>query len=161
MSLTAQKVDAIARMLLSETIAEGQKAKAELQRLMSISQETQDTETTTQIHKLLTEIGVPTCNAGHSYLIEGIRETIRDPDALKGTTLPGGLLERIAEKCGAASSYAVERGMRESIAAAWDHGNHNFQEEHFTVLSSITLTPTVRNFISRAANIVRLRMEQQ
>lgn len=161
MSLTSQKVDAIARILLSEDPATYTRAREELERLMIQSPGEQDSDVTVQIHRLLTEIGIPTCIIGHAYLVEAIRETVEDPQVLNGITLSGGLLDRIAKKYGAVSISAVDRGMRACILNAWNHGNHEFQSEHFTVLSPITFVPTVRNFISRAANIVRLRMEQQ
>ena len=161
MSLTALKVDAIARILLSETIGESQKAKAELRRLMEEPEEVKRETETSRIHKLLAQVGVPAHTAGYRYLMMAIQEAVADPLVLLNTTRPEGLLTRIAEKLQAKSWYSVERGMRQCIESAWTYGNDAFQREHFPVVSPTTMVPTLLEFISRCANIIRLQMEEE
>lgn len=161
MSLTAQKVDAIARILLSESPADYQKAKSELQRLMECPEEVQRDTVTSLIHKLLSQVGVPTYTVGHMYLVAAIQEAVDDPLTLVKVSCPGGLFPRIADKFNAKSQSSVERGMRQCIEAAWNYGNDKFQREHFPVVSPITMAPTLLEFISRSANIIRLQMEEE
>ena len=161
MSLTALKVDAIARILLSETIGESQKAKAELRRLMEEPEEVFRETVTSRIHKLLSQVGVPTYTVGHMYLVAAIEEAVADPLTLVKVSCPGGLFPKIAEKFNAKSQSSVERGMRQCIESAWTYGNDAFQREHFPVVSPITMVPTLLEFISRCANIIRLQMEEE
>lgn len=160
MSLTAQKVDAIARILLSEDAMTSLQAKQELRLLMEKPDEALGIAKEVRIHKLMAEIGVPTNTVGHTYLVEAISIVIDDPIAMNGISCSGGLLEQVGSKYNRAST-AVERAMRWSINYAWDQGNHEFQSKNFPVVSPITLIPTLTSFISRAANIVRLQMSQQ
>lgn len=161
MALTEQKVDAIARILLSQDVHEIAQAREELRWLMDCPPELRKRNVTAQIHKLLNEVGVPTHLNGHAYLVDAIHAVIDDPQALINVGNAGGLWQRIGENHGGKSIKAVERGLRSGIEAAWNHGNHEFQAQHFTAISPATMVPTVLNFISRAANIVQLRMEQQ
>lgn len=160
MSLTKQKVDVMARILLSKDPGEWRAAREELERLMNCPDEVQAENTIRQIHKLLAEIGVPTSTVGHNYLVDAISTVVSDPNAMTGISKPGGLLEQVGQRHGRKSD-AVARAIRISIEHAWTHGNREFQDEHFKVRSSITLAPTMVGFISRAANIVRLQTGPQ
>ena len=137
------------------------RAKKELKRLMECPEEVYRDTVTSLIHKLLSQVGVPTYTVGHMYLVAAIQEAVTDPLTLVKVSCPGGLFPKIAEKFHAKSQSSVERGMRQCIEAAWNHGNDAFQREHFPVVSPITMVPTLLEFISRCANIIRLQMEQE
>ena len=160
MSLTAQKVDAIARILLAENSLELARAKKELQRLMECPEEVRTETITARIHKILAQIGVSTSTVGHRYLVDAIQAAVEGPAIMTHITKPGGLLDTVGSKYGR-SADAVSRAIRVSIENAWNYGNHKFQEENFPVLSPTTLVPTMAGFISRAANIIMLQMEQE
>lgn len=156
MSLTARKVDAIARVLLSEIPEDYEQAMDDLRRLMESPDDAEDLDITVRIHDLLAKVGIPCSARGHTYLVDAIIATLEDPLVLEGITSSGGLYDQIGERYGK-SNAAVQHAMRDSIQFAWDHGDQEFQNRYFPVVSSVTLVPTILNFISRAANILKFR----
>lgn len=159
MSLTEQKVDTIARILLSESPADYDLAMDDLRRLMESPEEVRTETVTALIHKLLAQVGVPTSTVGHMYLVDAIRIVVEDPAIMRHITQPGGLMDKVGGIHGR-SADAIARAIRISIENAWNHGNHEFQDAHFPVRSPTTLIPTLAGFISRAANMIMLQMEQ-
>lgn len=161
MSLIEQKINTIARMLLSQDEASREQAREELEQLIRAPETQPEPDCTALIHQLLAEIGVPSGLSGHAYLADSISAAVNDPLVLDGITKPGGLYEAIGARYGK-SPTITERGIRNCIETAWMKGDSEAQAKYFgTTLKSKTLFPSNRNFISRMANIVRLQTKRR
>ena len=158
--LMSKKVDAIARILLSETPADYDLAMDELQQLMTQSEDILPDRITLKIHNLLAELGFNTRQTGHIFLAEAIKITVADPMATLGMTCPNGLLEQVGAKfCRTADT--AERAMRKSIEWAWNHGSQEVQNKYYTIISPNTFAPTLSYFITRSASLVRQQLPQE
>ena len=160
MSLTAQKVDAIARILLSESPADYQKAKEDLKQLMKRSEDLLPDCVTLKINNLLEALGFNPHQTGHIFLTEAIKIAVFDPMATIGMTNPEGLLERVGSKF-CRTGVTAERAMRRSIEWAWTNGVQDTQNQHYPIVSPNTFAPTLSYFIAQSACIVRQQMPKE
>lgn len=108
------------------------------------------------IHGLLSEIGVPCGNVGHAYLVAFIKETVDNP--LFTNSMSKAYIT-IAERFRSTGSK-IERGIRYSIETAWNRGDVDVLHKYFKNTIDINKgKPTNTEFITRLANIVRLRLD--
>lgn len=160
MSLIDKKVDAIARILLSESPADLVRAREDLKRLLKTEEDYIPDAVTLQVHNLLAEVGINTRQTGHIFLVEAIKILVADPMASLGMTCPDGLLDRVGAKfCRTADTVA--RSMRKSIEWAWQHGNQEFQSKHYTIISQKTFAPSLSYFLTRSASLVRQQLAEK
>lgn len=159
MSLIDKKVDAIARILLSETTADLVNAREDLKRLLKTEEDDLPDAVTLRVHNLLAEVGINTRQTGHIFLAEAIKILVADPMASLGMTCPDGLLDCVGAKF-CRTSDTVERAMRKSIEWAWQHGNQEVQNKHYTIISPKTFAPSLSYFLTRSASLVRQQLAE-
>lgn len=160
MSLIDKKVDAIARILLSDNPVDLAKAREDLKRLLKTEEDYLPDAVTLQIHNLLAEVGINTRQTGHIFLVEAIRIIIDEPMVTVGMTCPDGLLDRVGAKF-CRTSKTIERAMRKSIECAWQHGSQEFQSKHYTIISQKTFAPSLSYFLTRSASLVRQQLAEK
>ena len=104
--------------------------------------------------QVLLEIGVPDHLRGHEYLLAAIEMAIVDPGAVHGIVKK--VYIPVAEKYG--STYTkVERAIRTAIEAAWNRADLEDLRKCFgSTVDPMRGRPTVREFIARLANYIRL-----
>lgn len=160
MSLIDKKVDAIARILLSESPADLVKARNDLKCLLKTEEDNLPDSVTLCVHNLLAEVGINTRQTGHIFMAEAIKIIVADPMATLGMTCPDGLLDRVGAKF-CRTSVTVEKAMRKSIEWAWQHGDQEFQSKNYTIISQKTFAPSLSYFLTRSASLVRQQMAQK
>ena len=152
MTLLEQKVDAIARCLLANDIADNVGAKAELKALLdqpAIAHQSTDAT----IRNLLVELGVPEHLKGSKYLAKAISAVVENDDLINAVTCE--LYPLVAEAFGSTKSK-VERTIRHAIEAAWDRGDLDVLRQYFgNTISPSKGKPTNSEFIARIANVIR------
>ena len=162
MSILERKVDYLAKIALATNDYE---RKAALDKLSMLERMTPEAETKKkkslqrQISDLLLEIGVPDNLLGYKYITRAV-ELIYNDDSY-ANNIYDGLYSAIAAEFGTTAGR-VERAIRHAVESAWDRGDMAFLEEIFgNTISLGKGKPTNSQFLTRAANIIRQRMEDQ
>lgn len=152
MTTVEKKLDLLCRMIMGPTEEDRNAARRNLNKLMDqLPQHNADE----MIHELLAEIGVPSGNVGHAYLVEFIKETVSNPYFTNSMCEAYGT---VAKRFNSTASR-VERGVRHSIEVAWLRGDSEIIEKYFkNTVHADRGRPTNTEFIARMANIVRLRL---
>ena len=152
-----QKVNAIMRYIVAETLEEKNLAISEIKNIMGQPAETEKSVNIEEvIDSILTEIGMPCHLIGYNYIVYAIKIAIENPDVLDSIVF--GLYPTVATKYDTAASR-VERGIRSAIECAWDRAGFEVIEKYFGNTISIKKgKPTNSEFIARMANIVKRRI---
>lgn len=152
MTLLEQKVDAIARCLLADDLAESVSAMSELKSLLE--QPTAAAQSTDAIiRNLLVELGVPEHIKGSKYLPKAIGAVVENDDLINAVT--GELYPLVAEAFGSTPSK-VERAIRHAVEVAWDRGDLDTLQKYFgNTIAPSKGRPTNSEFIARMANVIR------
>ena len=152
MTLLEQKVEAIARGILSNNSADRNAAMAELALLMQKPKTpAQDADSITR--NLLIELGVPEHINGSRYLVKAICAVTENESLLSAVTSK--LYPMVAQAFYTTGSR-VERSIRHGIELAWDRGDYDVLVKYFgNTISPSKGKPTNSEFIARAASIVR------
>ncbi len=155
MTLLEQKVDAIARGLLANDVADRRVALAELEALMQKPYNPADgVESVAQ--QLLIELGIPEHLLGSRYLVKAICDVIEDNSKIKAIT--GRLYPGVADAYNT-TWQRTERAIRHSIEVAWLRGDFEVMQRYFgNTIAKEKGKTTNSEFIARCANIVRERM---
>ena len=155
MTLLEQKVDAIARIILSAEPTAHDAAMAELAGLMQKHERsTLGVEAVTR--SLMLELGIPEHIVGSRYVIKAICMVVENEDLLRSITKE--LYPAVATLYGTTCAR-VERGIRHAIEVAWDRGDLDTLQGYFGYTVSISKgKPTNSEFIARCANVVRERI---
>ena len=155
MTLLEQKVEAIARGILSNNSADRNAAMAELALLMQKPKTpAQDADSITR--NLLLELGVPEHIKGSRYLVKAICAVTENESLLLGA-VTSKLYPMVAQAFETTGSL-VERAIRHGIELAWDRGDYDVLVKYFgNTISPSKGKPTNAEFISRCASIVRER----
>lgn len=156
MTLLEKKVDAIARSMLANDFTDRNAAMAELAELMK--KPGNCAEGAEKVARnLLFELGMPEHVLGHRYLVKALCMVIEDENQIKAVTKS--LYPTVAKAYGTTGSR-VERAIRHGIELIWDRGDCELLQQHFGyTISDIKGRPTNSEFIARAGNIVRERIE--
>ena len=154
MTLLEQKVEAIARGILSDNSTDRNAAVAELAVLMKKPKETaQDADSVTR--ELLIELGVPEHIKGSRYLRRAICAVVEDEALIYAVTSE---LYRLVAQSFETTGSRVERAIRHGIEIAWDRGDLEVLTKYFgNTISPSKGKPTNAEFIARCASIVRER----
>lgn len=162
MSILERKVDYLVKIALATNDYE---RKAALDKLSMLERMTPEVETKKkksvqrQISDLLLEIGVSDNLLGYKYITRAV-ELLYNDDSYANNIFYS-LYSAIATEFGTTASR-VERGIRHALETAWDRGDMAFLEEIFgNTISLGKGKPTNSQFLTRAANIIRQRMEDQ
>ena len=151
MTILEQKVDAIARHLLSDIPSVKRNALADLQGLMSGRITAGSIQE--EITSILKDLGVPERNTGFEYLVAAIRLVTEDKNLARGVTKV--LYPTVAEICNTTAS-SVERGIRLSIERCFDRCDNDTIRKYFgNTISPNTGNLTNTEFIAQIANAVR------
>lgn len=152
-----QKVNAIMRYIVAETLEEKNLAISEIKNIMGQPAETEKSVNIEEvIDSILTEIGMPCNLIGYNYIVYAIKIAIENPDVLDSIVF--GLYPTVAMKYDTVASR-VERGIRHAIERTWDRADLDVIEKYFGNTISLTKgKPTNSEFIARISNIVRRRM---
>lgn len=156
MTLLERKVDAIARALMANNMAEHNAALADLRELMGKTQESwQDVEET--VRAALTDLGIPEHILGHRYLVFALKMVIAEPDALKAMTKE--VYYDTAKEFGTTWTR-VERAMRHAIEVGFERTPDRVLVSYFGNTVSLTRgNPTNKEFLARVSNVIRARMK--
>lgn len=156
MTLLEQKVEAIARGILSDNPTDRNAAVAELAVLMQKPKRSaQDAESVTR--NLLIELGVPEHIKGSRYLRRAICAVVEDEALIYAVTCE--LYPLVAQSFETTGSRA-ERAIRHAIECAWGRGDYEVLNKYFgNTVSAMNGKPTNSEFIARISNVVRERIE--
>lgn len=158
MNILEKKVDAMIRLLTSESVDDRKAARKEITHLMSASvtnAATNDLEST--IRELLLEVGSPDHLIGHPYAVEAIQLVVGDRSYIEQITFK--LYPAIAAKYDTTSAR-VERALRHLVEVTWDRSDIDTLNNYFgNIVAPNKGKPTNGEFIARCANIVQMRMK--
>ena len=154
MSNIEKRIDAVCTYLLSEDPAERDKARSRLLELMSCKYAPEDPEAI--VRRLFLEIGAPDHLMGHELAIQGVLLVVESRMYIDNITF--GLYPTLAAKNDTTASR-VERAIRHLIEVIWLRCDNETLFKYFgNTVSADKGKPTNGEFISRCANIVKLRM---
>ena len=153
-----EKIDLLIRFVTAENAAEQELARKALRAHGGeATGGFRETDVKTAAEEFLTEVGVPSNLFGYEYLTVAIAALIKDPDL--GKSLVKGLYGHVAKLCNTTSSR-VERACRHAIERAFERCDYEMIEGYFGCsIDSNKGNPTVGEFITRAAVIVRRRVQ--
>lgn len=156
MTLLERKVDAIARALMANNMAEHNAALADLRELMGKTQESwKDVEEA--VRAALCEVGIPEHLLGHRYLVFALQKAIADPGALEAVTKE--IYGETAEEFGTTRTR-VERAMRHAIEVGFERTPDRVLVSYFGNTVSLTRgNPSNKEFLARVSNVIRARMK--
>ena len=162
MSILERKVDYLVKIALATNDYERKSAMDKLSMLERMTPEAETKKKKSlqrQISDLLLEIGVPDNLLGYKYITRAV-ELIYNNDSY-ANNIYDGLYSAVAAEYNSVAS-CVERSIRHAIEVAWAQGDMETLTELFGNTVSLNKgKPTNSQFLVRAANIVRQRMEDQ
>lgn len=110
------------------------------------------------IRDLLVELGVPDHLKGHKFIVEALRYTVKHSDSIPSVFKE---LYPAVAKTFRDTPSRVERAIRHAIEVAWERCDWDVLSMYFgNTVSSLKGRPTNGEFLSRAANVIRQRMEE-
>lgn len=154
-TLLEQKVDAIARALLTNDMTNRNQALGELRALMrKVPNRYENVDEA--VRAALLELGVPDKLSGHPRLVRAISIVVLDPKQIK--PLQKGLYAAVAEDLGTTPAK-VERTMRHAFEVGYDRADLDVLQTYFGgTFSPMKGKPSTGEFIARVANVVRTRI---
>ena len=157
MDLLAKKMDAMARVVLAETLADRKTAMDQLRELLKEKQATSVDDLTVRICKVLLDLGVPTGIMGHKYLVDAIRLAVEDPTSVRHMTKEGGTYAVVAEMNGTTPMRA-ERAIRHGIEEGLRRTDYDVVQKYFGgTVHPDKGKPTNREYITALAQHLRLQ----
>lgn len=151
MSIIEKKVDALVRLVLSESEVEKEFIIKSLRNLMDKPYEFHDM--VKDVKTALLEIGVPDHLLGYKYISHAVAHIIEHGDHYADITKV--LYPDVAKEFGTTSSR-VERAIRHSIEVAWDRIPMEVSMKYFgNTISGLKGKPTNCEFLVRLANYLR------
>jgi two-component system response regulator (stage 0 sporulation protein A) len=154
-----EKIDLLIRFVTAENAAEQELARKAL-RAHGGAEATEgfrEADVKTAAEEFLTEVGVPSNLFGYEYLATAIVALIEDPE--QGKSLMKGLYGHVAKLCNTTGSR-VERTCRHAIERAFERCDYEMIEGYFGCsINQNKGNPTVGEFVTRAAVIVRRRVQ--
>jgi two-component system response regulator (stage 0 sporulation protein A) len=110
-----------------------------------------------KISKIFINIGIPPHIKGYSFLREGVKKAVEDPEIINNITKK--LYPSIGEKYNTSASK-VERAIRHAIEVAWDRGDTDVLNGIFGyTIASGKGKPTNSEFIAMIADRLRLQLK--
>ena len=154
-----QKVDALLRLFIAETDDEREKAKAEIDSLLN-DRVKPVSSIERECRRLLLEIGIPECLAGHKYIIDAVSILVADPTVINNITTK--LYPGIAEAYPGVTDRRIERTIRHAVEVAWDRGDLDVLQKLFgNTISPNKGKPCNSEFLARITSEVRFRIEEK
>lgn len=159
MSDIEKQLGAIMRCLAAETEEDRERARVELREMVGIKPAPAASVSVEDvIADILLDLGVPCHLKGCPHLITAIAAVAKDAQMINAVTSM--LYPFVAEKHETTPSR-VERAIRHAIECGWDRADLDVLSHYFgNTVSSSKGKPTNSEFISRVANVVRLRMRE-
>lgn len=154
-------VDALLRLAVAEDSESQKKARQDIKELIdtkSIDVVVSAGETELVIRDILFDLGCPEHLIGHEYVVRAIRLAVEDRMYIMSITF--GLYPQLAVDFDTTPAR-VERAIRHLIEVTWSRGDINALEKYFgNTVSPERGRPTNGEFISRIANVVKMRLKE-
>ena len=152
-----KKLDAVIRYLMAETEEDRVRARCDLKHLQTLPA-TDHVCGSTVIEDILLDIGVPCHIKGHAFLVTAIKAVVSDAESMDAVT---SVLYPFVASLHNTTASRVERAIRHAIEVAWERGDIDTMQRYFgNTVSPCKGKPTNSEFIARAANVVRMRMNE-